>query len=63
LDARHPNTVRVRGLATNMNLVCLGTFPARQRAMDCPRSRIVAEFVPAVGFPLHIQLIPSYDHV
>lgn len=63
LDARRPNTVRVRGLATNMNLVCLGTFPARQRAMDYPRSRIVADFMPAVSFPLHIQMIPSYGHV
>lgn len=63
LDARRPNTVRVRGLATNMNLVCLGTFPARKRAMDCPRSRIIPDFVPAVSFPLHIQMIPSYGHV
>lgn len=63
LDARRPNTVRVRGLATNMNLVCLGTFPTRQRAMNYPRSRIVAEFVPAVSFLLHIQMIPSYGHV
>ena len=63
LDARRPNTVRVRGLATNMNLVCLGTFPVRQRAMDCPRSLIVVDFVPAVSFALHIQLIPSYGHV
>ena len=63
LDVRRPNTVRVRGLAAKMNLVCLGTFLARQRAMDYPRSRIVADFVPAVSFPLHIQIIPSYGHV
>ena len=63
LDARHPNTVRVRGLATKMNLVCLGTFPAPQFAMDCPRFRIIPDFVPAVSFPLHIQIIPSYGHV
>jgi hypothetical protein len=63
LDARCPNTVRVRGLSTNMSMVCPGAFPALQRAMDCPRSRIVADFVPAVSFLLHIQMIPSYGHV
>jgi len=63
LDARRPNTVRVRGLVTNMSVACLGTFPALQRAMDCPRSRIVPDFAPAVSFPLHIHMIPSYGHV
>ena len=63
LDARRPKTVRVRGLATNRSLDCLGTVPARQRAMDCPRSRIVPDFAPAVSFSLHIQMIPSYGHV
>ena len=58
-----PNTVRVRGVATNISSVCLGIFHATQRAMACPRSSIVVDITPDIRFPVQIKMIPSYDYV
>jgi hypothetical protein len=58
-----PQTVRSRGLSTNANWPWPRIVRSRRPAKNCPRSGIASSTSSPTSFPIHIQPIPTYDHV
>ena len=58
-----PQPVRSRGLSTNANWSRPRSVRSRRSAENCPRSGIASSTSLSANFPVHIQPIPTYDHV
>ena len=58
-----PQPVRSRELSTNANWPRPRFVCSRRPAKNCPRSGIASSTSSPTSFPVHIQPIPTYDHV
>jgi hypothetical protein len=58
-----PQPVRNRGLSANVNCPRPRFVRSRRPAKNCPRSGIASSTSLPTGFPVHIQPIPTYDHI
>jgi hypothetical protein len=58
-----PQPVRSRELSTNANWPRPRFVRSRRPAKNCPRSGIASSTSLSASFPVHIQPIPTYDHI